>query len=156
MIATSLAGTETLSFTLCGETHTTGALAATTANITTLGEVAVDIQTKINAAFDTCSVLVLPGGASPNKYFDITVKTNAMADATGSLNTITFNGGDGGDPTGLTGGTPTAGTDARAVDTFTPAAGVTTNGDWVAAHANPFTITHQPAPGTASTLVGLN
>jgi hypothetical protein len=60
----------------------------------------------------------------------------------------------GANKTGLNDQTPVAGTDARAVDTFTPATG--SNGTWVAANpSSTKTITHTTEAGNASTLAGL-
>lgn len=151
---TALVGTEVLTVTIAGEEVTTAALASATADTTTLAVVAADIEAKINAATtiaDVTVVATVTGGLS-NDYFVITV---VPAGVNNSVSEVT---GDGATPTHLGGETPVAGTDAKALDTFTAATG--SNGLWVADTnygdgGTTMTITHTTTAGTASTLEGL-
>lgn len=154
-MANALVGTEVLTLTIGGTEITTAALASATAGTTLLTDVAADIQAKINAATTSpdVDITVTVAGTTPGKYFVITVN---LAGVSNSITTQVT--GTGATPTGLAGQDPSAGTDAKAVDTFTAAIG--SNGLWVADPnygntANTMAIAHSPAAGTASTLGGL-
>ena len=150
-LATPLTGDETLTLTIGGVEITTGTLAASTS----LAQAAATVQTQINLAttapdIDVTVTVDDPSGVSNGKLI-ITVNLAGVNNSiTGSVTGT--NGG--GIETGLDGQTPVAGTDAKAVDTFTPATG--SNELWQAwAGGTTKTIAHSPAAGTASTLTGL-
>jgi hypothetical protein len=157
-IATTLEGNEVLTLTIGGTAVTTGALALATANTTPLADVAADITSKINAATTApdVNVTVTVTGTSPGKKFLITVNLAGLSNSITGVVTGT-NGGE--TETGLAGAvTLVAGTNAKAVDTFTAAIG--SNGLWVAdaSYGNgttTMTIQHNPAAGTASDLANL-